>query len=143
LAKGVRGQSKERDESDDGLLLSNLCHQLLSRLPSDVADAFDDMMNETHGKLDSNGSKICTFLPHGWVWAASPGSRELYMVFDPTTEHGMINDVEQAGERIRQYYFNQAVTEFAQCWRHPCYLSALLACSKGSIFSLDCRKRIT
>ena len=111
-AKGVRGQSKERDECDDGLLPSDLRHQLLSRLPSDAVDAFDDMMNEIHGKQDNNGSEICTFLPHGWVWAASTGSRELYMVFDPS-EHGTINDVEQAGERVRQYYFNQVVTEFA------------------------------
>ena len=73
-AKGVRGQSKELDESDD-LLPSDLWHQLLSRLPSDAVNTFDDMMNEIHGKLDSNGSEICMFLPHGWVWAASTGSR--------------------------------------------------------------------
>lgn len=111
LAKSTRGISTERDESDDGPLASDLRHQLLTRLAPDAVAAFDDMMNVIHGKSGGDGVELCTFLPHGWVWAASSGDRELYMVFDPA-EHGTINDVEQTGERIRQFYFNQA-TKFA------------------------------
>ena len=107
VAKATRGVSTERDESDDGPLSSDLRHQLLTRLPPDAVSAFDDMMNEIHGKADNDGVELCTFLPHGWVWAASSGTRELYMVFDPA-DHRTINDVAQTGARIRQFYFNQA-----------------------------------
>jgi hypothetical protein len=65
------------------------------------------MMNEIHGKADNDGVELSTFLSHGWVWAASSGTRELYMVFD-LADHGTINDVVQTGARIRQFYFNQA-----------------------------------
>jgi hypothetical protein len=101
--KVVRRLSKDRDDNDDGLLASDLRHQFLTRLLPDAVEAVDDMMNEIHnsGTVDV---ELCTYFHHGWIWGASCGDRELYIVFD-STEHSTINDVHQTAKRIRQYFF--------------------------------------
>jgi hypothetical protein len=101
--KVIRGLAKDRDGNDDGLLASDLRHQFLSRLPPDAVEAVDDMMNEIHNSGNGN-VELCTYFHHGWVWSASCGYRELYIVFD-STEHCTINDVHQTARHIRHYFF--------------------------------------
>ena len=105
LGKVIRQRNMDRDDNDDGLLAADLRRQLLTRLTIDAMDALDDMMNEIHNKANT-AIELCTYLPHGWVWAASSGVRELYLLFD-LIEHSTIKDVQQTAERIRKHFFDE------------------------------------
>jgi hypothetical protein len=80
-------------------------HQLLSRMPLGMVYALDDMMNEIHrSELDI---ELCSYLPEGWLWAASCGHKELYVAFD-SMEHTTITDVQKNTEQLRERFFTMS-----------------------------------
>jgi hypothetical protein len=122
LALGLRkGRKADQHQQqmparDDGILATDLRHQLLSKFSSEVADAFDDLMKEVHqaktkekdNNDKTNDIELCTYLPHGWVWAASSGARELYVLFDPNV-YDTVTNVQQNAERLRHRFFYEQV----------------------------------
>lgn len=104
---GVGKNDRESLILNDNTLSTDYRQLLLSRLPNNIANAFDDMMSEIdirkRNKCDE-GIELCTYLSYGWLWATVHNQQELYVLFE-LTECMTVTEMQRRTDKIRRKFF--------------------------------------